>query len=133
MKKKSRKEYFSVIYLSRGASIGRFNQVSRGNVTVNLIRVLIEVLRCSAVGSWIWKRRSRRIKRNRRMFPLHLLAKDHYLVFFLHGFYWTDHKSTFLSARNLTVLIYNSFFFFHLLSSSFFIRTQWSLCSSHQS
>ena len=53
MKKKSRKEYFNVIYLSRGASIGRFNQVSKGNVTVNLIRVLIEVLRCSAVGSWI--------------------------------------------------------------------------------
>ena len=53
MKKKSRKEYFSVIYLSRGASIGRFNQVSRGNATVNLIRVLIEVLRCSVIGSWI--------------------------------------------------------------------------------
>lgn len=53
MKSKSRKEYFSVIYLSRGASISRFNQVSRGNATVNLIRVLIEVLRCSVIGSWI--------------------------------------------------------------------------------
>lgn len=112
MKSKSRKEYFSVIYLSRGASISRFNQVSRGNATVNLIRVLIEVLRCSVIGSWIWKRRSRRIKRNRRMFLLHLLAKNHYLVLFPHGFYWTDHKSTFLSDRNLTVLVYSSFFFF---------------------
>lgn len=105
-----------------------------GNATVNLIRLLTEVLRCSIVSSWIWEKRSRRTTRCKGMSLLHLHAKDYYMIFFPHDFYLLDHKLTYLCAwKSTKLLIYNSSFFFLLLSSSLFNRTQWSLTTSQQS